>query len=198
MAAHNELIAAVILLLVTVIFYTAALAIEDDPFSVGLQPYVFPKVICIGLGRKILLHLAGCLRRISSATTNAAAGNDETVDGAQGELKVFVVWVLPMAIIAFAYIGALQLVQYPLATMLGLSATLALSGNRGVKRLAIFPVLFATLSYFVFSGLFRLFEPHGAWLEYDNYYLLDRCENSLDYESVGANSPRADLSILIA
>ena len=166
MAARNELISGIILLVTTGIFYAAAEAIEDDPFSVGLQPYVFPKVICVGLGTLILLHLAICLRKL------AGAGNEEPTTSGPNELKLFVVWVLPMACIAFAYIGALQLVQYPLATVLGLSATLALFGNRGLKWLAVFPVLFASLYYLVFFGLFRLLEPRGWWLEYDNYYLF--------------------------
>ena len=166
MAARNELISAIILLVATGVFYAAAQAIEEDPFSVGLQPYVFPKAICIGLGALILLHLAICLRRL------AGAGVEKPATGGPNELKVFLVWVLPMAGIAFAYIGALQLVQYPLATVLGLSATLALFGNRGFKWLAVFPVVFAGLYYLVFFGLFRLLEPRGLWLEYDNYYLF--------------------------
>ena len=168
MAARNELISGLILLVVTGVFYFAANAIEDDPFSVGLQPYVFPKVICIGLSLMILLHLASCLRRLAGANS----AGEEPAEQGPNELKLFVMWVLPMASIAFAYIGALQLVQYPLATIFGLSATLALFGNRGVKWLAVFPVLFAGLYYLVFFGLFRLLEPRGLLLEYDNYYLF--------------------------
>jgi hypothetical protein len=56
--------------------------------------------------------------------------------------------------------------------MVCLSATLALFGNRGVKWLVIFPVVFASVYYLVFFGLFRLLEPRGMWLEYDNYYLF--------------------------
>jgi len=168
MAARNNLISGIILLVTTGIFYFAAEAIEEDPFGVGMQPYVFPKVVCIGLGILILLHLVSSLRALAHATVDAG----QETPSETNELKVFALWVLPMAGIAFAYIGAMQLVQYPLATMVCLSATLALFGNRGVKWLVIFPVVFASVYYLVFFGLFRLLEPRGMWLEYDNYYLF--------------------------
>ena len=147
----------------TAVFYIAALAIEPDPFGTGMEPYVFPLAICYVLGGITLLLLG-------------KAGLQALREGSVGmdlqELRLFFWWVLPMAAIAFAYIGLINLFQYLLPTAVVLSATLALFGNRGVKWLVTIPVIAGLFYYVIFFGVFRLLEPTGMLLEYDNFYIF--------------------------
>ena len=76
------------------------------------------------------------------------------------------------AAIAFSYIGLINLFQYLLPTIVALSATLALFGNRGVRWLVTIPVITGLVYYFIFFGIFRLLEPTGILLDYDNYYIF--------------------------
>ena len=72
----------------------------------------------------------------------------------------------------FGYIGLISLVQYQLATAIALSASLAIFGNRGSKWLIVIPAIASCLYYVIFFGIFRLLEPTGLFIEYDNYYLF--------------------------
>jgi hypothetical protein len=126
MTARRDLTAAIVMLITTLIFFWAAQEIEDDPFGVGMQPYVFPLAI---------LYILGALTLIS----------------------------------LFFYLGLINLFQYLLPTMLALSASLAIFGNRGIKWLVVIPVIAAIFYYVIFFGIFRLLEPTGMLLEYDNY-----------------------------
>lgn len=148
----------------TVVFYIAALDIEADPFGgAGMEPYVFPTAICFLLGAFTLLLLAKSAPR---------ALRDGLLAGDRRELWVFVSWVLPMAVIAFAYLGLINLFQYLLPTAIVLSASLALFGNRGLKWLVVIPAIFSIFYYAIFFGIFRLLEPMGFLVEYDNYYIF--------------------------
>ena len=163
MSARSDLISGVIVLVVTAIFYAASLEIEEDPFGTGMQPYELPQAVCMmiaGLTTLFVLHAAWRVR------------GEAKPEEASGSFKLFVVWVMPMAGIAFAYIGLMQLFQYLLPTAIALTATLALFGNRGIAWLVAVPVATSCAYYAVFFGLFRLLEPRGLWLEYDNYYLF--------------------------
>lgn len=151
------------MLIATLIFYWASLAIEEDPFGTGLQPYVFPQAILYILAALTLIMLAGAVMRLRNDTVPAEKSN---------EVRIFFYWVIPMAVIAFIYLGLINLFQYLLPTMLALSASLAIFGNRGVKWLVIIPVIAAVFYYVIFFGIFRLLEPTGMLLEYDNYYLF--------------------------
>jgi hypothetical protein len=163
MSARSDLISGLVLLAVIAVFYAAALSIEEDPFSAGMQPYALPKAVCWMVGVLTALYVANAIRRVRIERSKPW---DLT------EAKLFVVWVSPMAAIAFIYIGLLDLFQYVLPTIVCLSATLALFGNRGVHWLLTGPIVAALLYYTVFFGLFRLLEPRGQILEYDNYYLF--------------------------
>ena len=57
MTAKSEFISGLVMLACTVIFYAAALDIEEDPFGVGMEPYVFPLAVCYMLGALTLLLL---------------------------------------------------------------------------------------------------------------------------------------------
>ena len=151
------------MLVVTIIFYIQAQSIEEDPFGVGMQPYVFPEAICYILGVITLLQ-------IGQAALQLHKERGAPLDAR--ELRLFVVWVVPMALIAFGYIGLINLFQYLLPTVVALSATLALFGNRGVRWLVTVPVISALFYYVIFFGVFRLLEPTGLLLDYDNYHLF--------------------------
>jgi hypothetical protein len=170
MSARNDLISGILLLVVTAVFYAAATAIEEDPFSSGMQPYVLPKAVCGLIGGMTVLFVAGAAWRLR----RQSAGDWDLT-----EVKLFISWVLPMAFIAFAYIALLDLFQYPIPTVVCLSATLALFGNRGVHWLVTAPVVVSLLYYIVFFGIFRLLEPRGRILEYDNYDLFGPLRNVL-------------------
>jgi len=147
----------------TVILYIAALEIEEDPFGVGMEPYVFPIAICYVMGAMTLLLLG---------KSAAGAIRDGLFNADLQEIRLFFGWVLPMAAIAFAYLGLINLFQYLLPTAIILSATLAIFGNRGVKWLVTIPALASLFYYVVFFGIFRLLEPTGILIEYDNYYIF--------------------------
>jgi small-conductance mechanosensitive channel len=163
MTAQRDLISAGVMMVTTLIFFWASLAIEEDPFGTGLQPYVFPQAILYIQAALTLIMLAGAVTRFRREGVSTEKSN---------ELKIFVFWVLPMAAIAFFYLGLINLFQYLLPTILALSACLAIFGNRGVKWLVVIPVIAAIFYYFIFFGIFRLLEPTGMLLEYDNYYLF--------------------------
>ncbi len=164
MSARNEFISGLIMLVVTVIFYVASLEIEEDPFGVGMQPYVFPRAICLLIGAMTLLLL------ITSGVILRREGIQ--FGGGDGEIRLLFVWVLPMALIAFGYLGLINLLQYFIPTVAALSATLALFGNRGVKWLLVIPLISGVFYYAIFFGIFRLLEPPGLLIDYDNYYLF--------------------------
>ncbi len=88
------------------------------------------------------------------------------------ELYLFVAWVIPMSAIAFAYLGLMNLFQYLIPSILCLSATLALFGNRGVKWLLTIPAISMTVYYIIFFGILRLSEPRGLIWEYDNFHIF--------------------------
>ena len=96
----------------------------------------------------------------------------KTVADLPHELYLFVAWVIPMAAIAFAYIGLMGLIQYLIPSILCLAATLALFGNRGMRILVVVPTISMTLYYIIFFGILRLSEPRGLLWEFDNYYIF--------------------------
>ena len=163
MTARSDLISGLIVLVTTGVFYLASLEIEEDPFGSGMQPYVLPQVVCMILAGLTALFILNAARRVR---------HDSGVDPDRNEFKLFVQWVMPMAGIAFAYIGLMQLFQYLLPTVVALAATLALFGNRGFAWLVVLPIATSCGYYAVFFGLFRLLEPRGLWLEYDNYVIF--------------------------
>ncbi len=163
MSARSDFISGFVILFCTVIFYIAALEIEEDPFGVGMEPYVFPITICYVLGGITLLSLA---------RTAIGVFREGLFVGDFKEIRLFFWWVLPMAVIAFSYLGLINLFQYLLPTIAVMSATLALFGNRGIKWLLTIPVIESFVYYVIFFGVFRLLEPTGILIEYDNFYIF--------------------------
>lgn len=163
MTARTEFISGLIMLVVSVVFYAAAQKIEADPFGVGMEPYTFPKAICYMILALTALLLINSGRKLTRKDFQI---------GDTTELGLLYYWVLPMSIIAFGYIGLISLVQYQLATAIALSASLAIFGNRGSKWLIVIPAIASSLYYVIFFGIFRLLEPTGLLIEYDNYYLF--------------------------
>jgi hypothetical protein len=163
MSARSEFISGLVVLVATLIFYTETQRIEEDPFSVGMQPIVFPDAICLMIGTMTLFMVINAGRKLQLA---------DLKKGDTQELRLFFVWVLPMAAIVFAYIGLMDLFQYPIPTAIALAATLAIFGNRGIKWYVTIPAISSVVYYVTFFGVFRLLEPTGRLLEYDNYYIF--------------------------
>ena len=131
------------MLVATVILYWESLKIEEDPFGTGLQPYVFPQAMCYILFALVIIMIIGAALRLRHDTAPAEKSN---------EIKLFIFWVVPMAAIAFAYIGLINLFQYLLPTIVALSATLAIFGNRGIKWLVVIPIISGIFYYVIFFG----------------------------------------------
>lgn len=163
MSARSEFISGLVLLAATLIFYIATQQIEEDPFGVGMQPYVFPETICLLIGVMTLFMTGNAARKLRRA---------DFQKGDTQELRLFFVWVLPMATIVFAYIGLMDLFQYLIPTAIALAVTLAIFGNRGMKWYVTIPAIAGVVYYVIFFGVFRLLEPTGRLLEYDNYYIF--------------------------
>ena len=106
------------------------------------------------------------------------------------ELKPFAGRVPPMSLIAFVCIALRDVFQYLRPTVVCLSATLALLGNRSVHWRVTTPVLASLLYYVVLFGIFRLLEPRGHIIEYDNYKLFGPLRNrDQDWASVLRSAP---------
>lgn len=163
MSARSDFISGLVLLAVDLVFYVETQQIEEDPFSVGMQPIVFPEVMCYLIGAITLFMVINAGRKLR---------REDLRFGDMQELRLFFVWVLPTAAIVFAYIGLMDLFQYLIPTVLALAATLAIFGNRGFKWYVTIPVISSVIYYVIFFGIFRLLEPTGRILEYDNYYIF--------------------------
>jgi hypothetical protein len=170
MSARSELLSGLAILVVTLISYFEIQRIEGDALSVGIQPATFPEGICILLGATTLFMVCNAARKMSCDDLRLT-GNDD--------LRLFLIWVLPMALIAFAYIALIDLIQYLVPTALALSVTLAIFGNRGLKWSVTIPAVASVIYYAVFFGLFRLDEPRGRLVEYDNFYIFGTIRNFL-------------------
>jgi hypothetical protein len=177
MSARNNFISGLVLLFVTLILFSAVFDIEEDPFGHGMDPDTFPMAVAVTLlvlTLGFVIHSAMAMRR-----ENHPAIEKETlrifgkpIVDLPHELYLFVAWVIPMAAIAFAYLGLMNLFQYLLPSVACLSATLALFGNRGVRWLVVIPAITMTAFYVIFFGILRLSEPRGVIWEYDNYYIF--------------------------
>jgi len=163
MSARNDFISGLVLFAATLVFYLASLEIEEDPFGVGMQPAVFPQVICVLTGTVTLFMIANAARKLRRVDLQV---------GDTQEIRLFLVWVLPTAAIIFAYIWLMDLLQYLIPTALALGATLAIFGNRGLKWYVTIPAIASVVYYVTFFGVFRLLEPTGRLLEYDNYFIF--------------------------
>ena len=177
MSARNNFISGLVMLAVTLVFFIQVFRIEEDPFGHGMDPDTFPFSVCITL---LTLTVGFVISSFFSMRKEDAEQLQFELLSIFGrkiinlphELNLFVGWVLPMSIIAFAYLGLMNLFQYLLPSIFCISATLALFGNRGVKWLVVIPTISMTIYYIIFFGVLRLSEPRGALWEYDNFYIF--------------------------
>ncbi|MBO44177.1 MAG: hypothetical protein CMM28_10685 [Rhodospirillaceae bacterium] len=177
MSARNNFISGLVMLVVTLVFFIQVFRIEEDPFGHGMDPDTFPLSVCITLLALTVGFVISSFFVMRKENSEPMQLEALTVLGRQianlpHELNLFVGWVLPMSMIAFAYLGLMNLFQYLIPSILCLSATLALFGNRGVKWLVIIPTVSMTIYYIIFFGILRLSEPRGALWEYDNFYIF--------------------------
>ena len=177
MSARSNFISSIVILSVTLIFFWQIFSIEEDPFGHGMDPDTFP--LAVGI---ILIALCSCFvlssffamykekKQADSKVPFILFGR--LICNLPSELHIFVVWVLPMAAIAFMYVGLITLIQYLVPSIICLSATLALFGNRGTQMLFVIPTISMTLYYVIFFGILRLSEPRGLIFEFDNFYIF--------------------------
>ena len=170
---RRDLISAIVMLATALVFFGAAIQIKKDPFGTGLEPYTFPISICLILAMLVLISLGQAVLR-----TLAERRESQPADQSD-DLRLSLNWVLPMAAVMLLYLGSIYLFQYLLSTVAAFSATLALFGNRGFKMLIAVPVISGILFYTVFFGIFRLLEPAGLIIKYDNYFLFGPLRNLL-------------------
>jgi len=159
MSARADFISAILMAAVAVVFLLTANTIDYDPNEPGIGPRAFPVTISIMI---CLLSLSMMIRAFKPVRDSGW----DLVN--REELRLFVVWVLPMVAISFAYILLIDLFQYLLPTIVISAATLALFGNRGKMWLVVTPVLVGLFYYIVFFGVFRLLESPGRVIDFDN------------------------------
>lgn len=159
MSARADFVSAIVMAAIAVVFLVAAGTIQYDADEPGIGPRAVPITISVMI---CLLSLGMMIRSFNAVRRSGWALID------RDELRLFAVWVLPMAAIAFAYILLIDLFQYLLPTIIVSSATLALFGNRGKVWLIVTPVLAGLLYYVLFFGIFRLLEAPGRIVEYEN------------------------------
>jgi hypothetical protein len=184
MSARNNLISGLVMLFVTTIFFVAVFDIEEDPFGHGMDPDTFPLAVALTLMALSICYVTFSAIALRKEDNGPGPTSELVIFGAKianlpHDLYLFVAWVLPMSAIAFAYLGLMNLFQYLLPSIICLSACLALFGNRGVKLLLTIPTVMMLVYYIIFFGIFRLSEPRGILLEYDNYYIFGPLQKML-------------------
>ena len=170
MSARADFISAILMAAFALVFLLTSNTIEYDPNEPGIGPRAFPVTVSILI---CLLSLGIMLRAFRPVRESGW----DLVN--REELRLFVVWVLPMVALSFAYVLLIDLFQYLLPTIVVSAATLALFGNRGKVWLVVTPVLVSLFYYIVFFGVFRLLEAPGRILEYDNNTIFGPLRNML-------------------
>lgn len=159
MSARADFVSAIFMAAIAVVFLLTSNTIDFDPNEPGIGPRAFPVTVSILI---CLLSLSMMIRAFKPVRDSGwDLVNHE-------ELRLFIVWVLPMVAVAFAYVLLIDLFQYLLPTIVISAATLALFGNRGKMWLVVTPVLVGLFYYIVFFGVFRLLETRGAIVDFDN------------------------------
>ncbi|MDA0655062.1 MAG: hypothetical protein O2912_01455 [Proteobacteria bacterium] len=184
MSARKNLISGLMMLFVTTIFFVAVFDIEEDPFGHGMDPDTFPLAVALALMALSIGYVIFSAFAVRKEGKEPGPTSELVIFGTKiaslpHDLYLFVAWVLPMSAIAFAYLGLMNLFQYLLPSIICLSACLALFGNRGVKLLLTIPIFVMLAYYIIFFGIFRLSEPRGVLLEYDNYYIFGPLQKML-------------------
>jgi hypothetical protein len=159
MSARADFVSAILMAAIAIVFLLTSNTIEFDPNEPGIGPRAFPVTVSILI---CLLSLSMMFRAFKPVRDSGW----DLVN--REELRLFVIWVLPMVAVSFAYVLLIDLFQYLLPTIVICSATLALFGNRGKVWLIVTPVLVSLFYYIVFFGIFRLLESPGQILEFDN------------------------------
>lgn len=159
MSARADFVSAILMAAIAIVFLLTSNTIEFDPNEPGIGPRAFPVTVSILI---CLLSLSMMIRAFKPIRNSGW----DMVN--REELRLFLVWVLPMVAISFAYVLLIDLFQYLLPTIVVTSATLALFGNRGKVWLVVTPIIVSLFYYIVFFGIFRLLEAPGSLLEYDN------------------------------
>lgn len=144
--ARHDMITGIVLLAFAVFMFVASFDIPlDDEEALG--PQFFPQSICILLGLISSIFIAQGLK-----------GKSAPGDNSQFELSDFIRVVIPLAILAGAYLWLLVLFGFLIATTLALYIAFLLFNVKGIKLL-IFPPIIAVVFYLAFFVLLGIFEP---------------------------------------
>ncbi|WP_417209770.1 tripartite tricarboxylate transporter TctB family protein [Antarctobacter sp.] len=155
--------AAIALLIIVVPFIAVLNEIYIDPFDPGFGARDFP----IGVITAIVLLACVLLFR---AVRQMRREKVSLVD--PDELRPLLRYSGPVLLLGLGYIWLFVQVQYLVPTMLMLSLSLALFGNRGWVRLGVVPIVAGFCYYILFFVLLDLHEFPGALISYDGKSLL--------------------------
>jgi len=156
MSALGDVGAGLVMLLIAGVFWHAGGAILVHPGDPGLGPRGLPQALCVLIAVfGLILTLAGAWRWRRQGPGVAPA-----------DLAPVVLWVLPMAVLAFLYVPLVRQVQYLLPTIVMTALTLAIFGNRGWLWLGVAPVVTGLIFYSVFFVLLQLYLPPGRLLNF--------------------------------
>jgi len=170
MSARADFVSAIFMAAFALIFLLTANTIEYDPDEPGIGPRAFPITVSI-----LICLLSGFM--MARAFKPLRDSGWDLVN--REELRLFVIWVLPMVAISFAYVFLIDLFMYLLPTIVITSATLALFGNRGKVWLVATPILVGLFYYIVFFGVLRLLEARGRVIDFDNNVIFGPLRNFL-------------------
>lgn len=156
MSAVGDVVAGLVMVLIAALFWQAAGDITVYPRDPGLGPRSLPQALCVLIAAVgLLLTLAGALRW-------RRGGPEVTL----ADLAPIVLWVVPLAILAFAYVPLVRAFEYLLPTIVMTALAMALFGNRGWVWLGVAPVVTGLFFHWVFFVLLNLYLPDGRLLSF--------------------------------
>ncbi len=156
---HSDAFVGLALVGLAAVFWVEAGEITVYPGDPGLGARGLPTALCG------FIALLGVLLVIIDLRQSSAITTDEDVGQKTGlAIKRFFVWVLPLAVLSFLYVEAVQAFQYLLPTIVATAMVLWLFDNRGVIWLIVAPVVAGCLFYGIFFFGLGLYQPPGYWL----------------------------------
>lgn len=157
--ARNDALAGITILVIVAIFGSVTGEIFIDPLDPGFSSQDFP-IGVLGLMTILALSMLG------RSVAHLAKSGWQLYEA--GEAGPVLRHLLPTVALGFLYVWMLEQFQYMLPTLLVLSISMWMFGNRGVGRLLVAPVIVTVIFYVLFYGIFGLNEAPGVLLEYEN------------------------------
>lgn len=161
--ARNDALAGALVLLVTGLFASVTGDIYIDPLDPGFSSVDFPIMV-------LTLLTILSLVLIGNAILPLARSNWKLYQA--GEWKPAVRYVVPTAVLGFAYVWFITMFQYPMPTLIATVGMLAMFGNRGWSRLLLIPVVSTVVYYILFYALLGLHEAPGTVWQYETQWFI--------------------------